>query len=103
MGNIYILIRFGRIVDIESFIICLEDHNPSKLQFPNIYSGHKNIEYDNVHGDRSLLCPMCQNGSSESIRNVKINMKKILDILFGNCPPIKQNTFSLTKNILLSS
>lgn len=95
--RLYRLIRFRRILDIESFIICLEDHNPSKLQFPNIYSGNKNIEYDNVHGDRSLSCPVCQNESPESTRNVKMNMKKILDILFGKLSSHKTKYFFINK------
>jgi hypothetical protein len=54
LDRIYRLLRlilYRRIVDLETFIVNLDNGIPNKFEFPNIYSGEKGIEHDNVHAD----------------------------------------------------
>jgi hypothetical protein len=46
------LIIYRRVADLESFVINLENEVPRKFQFPSIYSGDKDLRYDNVHEDK---------------------------------------------------
>ena len=53
LDRIYRLLRLilYRRVDLETFIVKLDNGIPDKFEFPNIYSGEKGIEHDNVHAD----------------------------------------------------
>ena len=43
---------YGRLTDIESFKLILEEKSASYFIFPGIYSGKNNITKDSIHGDK---------------------------------------------------
>ena len=49
--RLYRYLRYGRVTDIESFRIILNEGLPTKFRFEGIYSNEHDIRYDNIHGD----------------------------------------------------
>ncbi len=47
--------KYGRIKDLESFSVILDNQKPVSLKFPGIYSGCDDLKHDTTHGDRKLL------------------------------------------------
>jgi hypothetical protein len=50
--RIFRRLRYGRVTDIESFRIVLNEGKAVKLEFKGIFSGEYSIEDDNIHGDK---------------------------------------------------
>ncbi len=47
--------KYGRIKDLESFNIILQNQKPVKLKFPGIYSNDEDLKADSTHGDKEGL------------------------------------------------
>jgi hypothetical protein len=49
--KLFRLLRYGRKFDVETFNLILDNENPVKFDFPDIYSKDFNIRKDNIHED----------------------------------------------------